>query len=240
MAVEAKRGCGYRKQGGLYLVSDPGGMPCDRLPIALTVCPVCSHGFKQARGFSWVDVAGLVGGVHKDCLDEFPCPLCMATESMGRAGLLWIGEKFYKTPEDFGQEAAALGVSRRIKALPRGFVVGETWILLAHPKTISTPCAECQADGWKLGSPETPCEACAGKGTVLSPAIFKVWRPSRIEKILAESKRGSEEAKELEAKGISIVYVPDNDRDHMGSAYDKDEEDATLPEAEPGGTEAAA
>lgn len=53
MAIEAKRGCGFRKVGGTYLVSEGEGMPCDRLPIKLDVCPVCSHGFKRSRGWTW-------------------------------------------------------------------------------------------------------------------------------------------------------------------------------------------
>lgn len=35
MAVEARRGCGYRKAGGLYLVASGMGSPCHRLPIPL-------------------------------------------------------------------------------------------------------------------------------------------------------------------------------------------------------------
>lgn len=232
MAVEAKRGCGYRKIGGLYLVSGPGGLPCDRLPIPLTVCPVCSHGFKQTRGFTWVDVNGLVGGVHRDCKDEFPCPLCMATSEMGKAGLLWIGTQFYKSPAEFNKEAAELGVSRRISAVPRGFKVGETWILLAHPKTIQADCAACEGKGYIGGIGENEvCDGCEGKGTKHQPAIFKVWRPDRIEKILPESKRGSEEALELAERGITPVFVPDNDPDHQGTVYDKEEENGDAEEA---------
>lgn len=244
MAVEAKRGCGYRKIGGLYLVSGPGGMPCDRLPISLDVCPVCSHGFKQARGFTWTDVAGLVGGIHPNCQDEFPCPLCMATGDMGKAGLLWIGEKFYKTPEDFDRESAHLGVSRRIHALPRGFKVGETWILLAHPKTVPMVCTVCggagYADGVERGfilageesktpsSAKEQCKDCNGTGRLKAPGIFKVWRPSRIEKIVAESSRGSAEVQELLDKGITPVFVPDNDPDHKGTVYDKEDDEIEV------------
>lgn len=224
MSVEPRRGCGYRKINGLYLVSGPGGMPCDRLPIPLTVCPVCSHGFKQSRGFTWVDVNGLVGGVHRDCKDEFPCPLCMATSEMGRAGLLWIGEKFYKTPTAFDQEAGSLGISRRIHALPRGFKVGESWILLAHPKTVA--CTECEGSGLSAVRAADHCEACSGTGRL--PGLFKVWRPSRVEKILPESKRGSAEVADLEEKGITPVFVPDDDPDHRGTVYDKDEEEAEV------------
>lgn len=221
MAAEAKRGCGYRKIGGVYLVSDGVGVACDRLPIALDICPVCSHGFKQSRGWTWVDVNGLVGGVHRDCEDSFPCPLCMATSEMGKAGLLWIGEKFYKTPADFDKESTEMGVSRRVKAVPRGFKVGETWVLLAHPKTIEMPCTECEADGLRAEE----CEACDGKGYRFLAGIFKVWRPQRIEKILPESKRDSKEAQELIEAGITPVFFPDNDPDHRGTVYDKPESD---------------
>lgn len=226
MAVEAKRGCGYRKIGGLYLVSGGGGVPCDRLPIILDVCPVCSHGFKQTRGFTWVDVNGLVGGVHRDCQDEFPCPLCMATSEMGKAGLLWIGEKFYKTPADFDREGASLGISRRISAIPRGFKVGETWVLLAHPKTVRAGCSACGGKGFigEIGVNEI-CDACQGQGHKFLPGIFKVWRPQRIEKILPESQRNSPEVAELLEKGITPVFVPDNDPDHQGTVYDKPEDD---------------
>src|SRR5207302_7622776 len=55
VAVEAKRGCGYRKIGGLYFVGGGRGVACDRLPIPLDICPTCGHGIKQTRGFTWVD-----------------------------------------------------------------------------------------------------------------------------------------------------------------------------------------
>lgn len=204
MAVEARRGCGYRKIGGLYLVSGPGGMSCDRLPFPLTICPTCNQGIKQTRGWTWVDVSVLVGGSHDTCVDwATSCPMC--TPLLDRAGLLWIGEKFYPTPTEFHMEAADLGISRRIKAIPRGFEIGKTWVLLAHPKAIR----EFKESEWEAG-------------------IFKVWRPTRIEKILPESKRGSEEAAELEAKGITCVFVPDADRDHSGSVYDESEDQPEL------------
>ncbi len=217
MAVEAKRGCGYRKVGGLYLVSGGAGVPCDRLPIPLTSCPVCSHGFKQSRGWTWTDVFGLVGGVHEGCHDEYlPCALCTDPKSIGKAGLLWIGEKFYKTPADFQKEGVAMGFSRRIKALPRGFKVGETWVLLAHSKTIQTLEPKVlEGDQALLGQQFE---------TVFHPGIFTLWRPSRVEKLLPESKRDSDEVKELMERGITPVFVPDGDKDHQGTVYDSEEE----------------
>jgi hypothetical protein len=227
MAAEQRRACGYRKINALYLCSDGGGMPCDRLPIPLTVCPTCSHGFKQSRGFTWVDVAALVGGVHQECKDVYPCPLCMATSQMGKAGMLWIGEVFYPTPKAFDNEAAKLGISRRIHALPRQFKVGETWILLAHPKGIVEACPECHGVGLARENGVVMarrCEACEGKCDVSTPAIFKVWKPSRIEKILPDTMRGSDEAKELEERGITPVFLPSNDPDHRGNIYEDEEE----------------
>lgn len=211
MAVEPRRGCGFRKINGLYFVG--GGRPlyCDRLPIPLEICPVCKHGIKQTRGFTWVHVEELVGGLHPDCKDDFPCPLCMTPDTLGLAGLLWIGEKFYKTPADFDREAAALGVSRRISAIPRGFKVGETWILFAHPKTVETFVDVVDEQGKQCEFPLTA----FGKRIVYKPGIFRVWKPERIEKILPESKRVAHgELAELAEKGITPVFVPDNDPDH--------------------------
>ena len=238
MAVEPRRGCGYRKIGGLYLVSGGQGVPCDRLPFPLDVCPTCHHGIKQSRGWTWIDVAELVGGVHPQCQDEFPCPICMAPADMGKAGLLWIGEQFYKTPLDFMREAAELGISRRISAIPRGFKVGETWVLFAHPKTI--PCSNCSGTGLHGGQPLTPdpkipkCGDC--KGTGYKQGIFRVWRPERIEKILPESWKIDpahfEELQDLADKGITPVFVPDNDPDHRAPRGRKSDEEENGEEAE--------
>jgi len=260
MAVEARRGCGYRKVGGLYLVSGGAGVPCDRLPIRLDVCPVCSHGFKQSRGWTWVDLFGLLGGDHTPCECRpihdtvagilGPCPLCQNVKQIGKAGLLWIGEKFYKRPADFVSEGIAMGLSRRISAIPRNFKVGETWVLLAHPKAIgepgTEPCDVCggggeleeeteehtptdRGDEVRTVLSERQCDVCKGKGqrdvTVWVPGIFTLWKPSRIEKICKESERESEAIAKLIEQGMTPVFVPDDDPDHQGSVYDKDAEE---------------
>jgi hypothetical protein len=53
------------------------------------------------------------------------------------AGLLWVGGKFYKQPEDFLAEAKDMGISRRLSAVPKNLVVGETVIFLAHRECIA-------------------------------------------------------------------------------------------------------
>ena len=124
MAVEPKRGCGYRKAGGLYLVCDEPGMPCCQMPILLHVCPTCSQGIKQARGWQWIDPRPFVPG---SCSRADPtCPLANPARMGDRVGLIWIGTQFYPTPEHFTVEAERLGISRRIKTIPRGFKVGKT------------------------------------------------------------------------------------------------------------------
>jgi hypothetical protein len=162
----------------------------------------------------------------------------MDPEGMGKAGLLWIGERFYKTPGEFSSEANELGISRRISAVPREFKRGETWVLLAHPKAAT--CAECKGAGLRsinygVGYSETittqsgKCEACEGCGKV--PGIFRVFRPSALEKIITETmSKDAELMADLEKRGITPVVVPDDDKDHMGTVYDKadDEEAATV------------
>lgn len=232
MAVEAKRGCGYRKVGGLYLVGGGGGIACDRLPIALEICNCCGQGIKQTRGWTWVDAAGLLGGNHMlpndaaaqqfvdatgtSSANSTPCacghgmcPLCHHVAAMGHAGLLWIGAQFYPTIDAFEAEARLLGVSRRISSgqIPRNFKIGESWVLFAHPRGIIKPTGDLTA------------------GYV--PAIFRVWKPERIERIYKESDIGSEAVQADVKRGITPVYVPDNDRDHQGTCYDK-EEDAPV------------
>jgi hypothetical protein len=226
MAVEAKRGCGYRKVGGLYLVGGTDGIACDRLPIAIEICRCCGQGIKQSRGWSWIDIAGLVGGDHKNLVQsnseltgpittEFPCrcgggvcPLCHNVAAMGRGGLIWVGTQFYPTIEAFEAEARAQGISRRIAAIPRGFKLGDV-VLFAHPRGVL------QSTGELTGK--------------YVPAIFRVWRPTRLERIFDESKRGSDEVAASEKRGETPVFVPDNDADHHGSVYSKPEPKATEP-----------
>lgn len=96
MAVEPKRGCGYRKVGGLYLVGEGLNLTCDKLPYELTLCPVCNQGIKFSRGFTWLSAQFFKP--HLDCKDALAgaCPIC--TPQNERYGLMWVGEKYYTPP----------------------------------------------------------------------------------------------------------------------------------------------
>ena len=215
MAVEARRGCGYRKVGGLYLMGGTGGMPCCKMPIPLHVCPTCHGGIKQTRGWSWIDPQPWIKGTCQDRLVGAGlklqgCPLAVPGMLGDKVGLLWIGEKFYPTSTSFSREADELGISRRISAIPRGFKVGEHWVFLAHPKAVSGINPETGEEEW-------------------TPGVFKVFCPTRIEKIITETMSQNEELmKDLADRGITPVVVPDHDRDHQGSVYDDDQTELPL------------
>lgn len=166
-SYESKRGCGYRKPGGLYLVSKGLFAPCGKLPAACEVCPTCSGGIKPSRGWTWFSPAAFFDGV--DCALEsnqaFGCGGCILSNPPAKAGLLWIGGRFYKDASEFSGEALMRGVSRRIASIPRGFKLGETWCFVAHRELLTNK------DGSK------------------SPGIFSAFRPQRIEYVMTEADR---------------------------------------------------
>jgi len=207
MAVEAKRACGYRKVGGLYLVSGGLGVSCCKMPIILHVCPTCNGGVKQSMGWQWIDPRPWIKG---ECSANYPpmtgCPIGSRLETLGeRVGLLWVGTQFYPKPETFAEEARTMGISKRIKAVPRGFEIGKHWVFLAHPKVKQVTDAEGKAS-WQ-------------------PGVFHIFKPSKLEKIVTQSQADDvEEMEKLAKAGITPVVVPDDDRDHQGSVYDREPE----------------
>jgi hypothetical protein len=103
-------------------------------------------------------------------------------------GLIWIGEKFYKTTQEWMEEGRTMGVSRRIKGIPNGFKVGETWVAVAHIEGIPG------GETWE------------GKKEKGKPAIFQVFKPSAIEYVV-KGDETEEELTKLEGRGISLVKV---------------------------------
>jgi hypothetical protein len=215
MAIEPARGCGYRKVGGIYLVGSGYAHGCDRLPLILDICPVCSSGVKFSRGITWINLLKLAG-VHgtldsteartdesgdltqiKQCKCTKTCYICYPKDE--KHALLWVGESFYKTPSDFIDESVRQGISKRIAAVPRGFKVGETIVLLAHKKAITSTVYNSESDSFdKVGI--------AG--------IITCFIPSRIEKLIWKSEADSETIERLQKQGITPVIVPDGDADH--------------------------
>lgn len=173
-SVESVRGCGYRKPSaggvGIYLMGEGVFEPCERLPFPLHVCPTCGEGVKQSRAWTWIDPRKLFAeDVEPLCMTggnpghmHHLCWLCSPREA--RAGLLWVGEKFYPTARNFMTEAMAMGVSRKLPAVPRGFEPRKTVVYLAHPNAVD----EFDDDG----------------KPVASPGIMTVFRPSRVDLVV--------------------------------------------------------
>lgn len=193
---EPPRGCGFRRAGGLYLVSDRGDwVPCGKLPLAIPECAECARrgircGLRPVRGFTWLDADALFEPVACSLAlagrpEHLRCPL---GARVGRAGLLWVGEQAYPTPRAFLDEAVALGVSRRIPAFPKGLVLGETWVLLAHRRALPDP----EREG------------------AFIPAVFQIFRPSRIEYVVRETDE-EERLTKLEGRGATLVRVVRDD-----------------------------
>lgn len=186
-SIEAARGCGYRKPGGIYLVGDVMRGVCYRLPHTLTVCACCGAGIKPSRGWTWVNSRAL-NLAPGWCAAAKTCHGCFDPETYG---LIWIGESFYKTPAKFIQEAAKVGVSRRIASVPKGFKVGATRILLAH-KFVDVK----------------------GRPGKKQPGIFAMFTPKAIEYIVT-GKESPGELDDLEKRGFKLVKVTPADKAQM-------------------------
>lgn len=181
VSIEGRRGCGYRKVGGLYLISKGLSLPCGRLPLKVTVCPCCSQGIKPARAWSWIDPDLLTKDLPP--CEKAPCASCPMSGHLGeKVGLLWIGERFYETPAEFMLEASKMGVSRRIPRIPRSFEPGKTWVLLGHRRGFL------REDG------------------KYDPAIFFAFQPSHIEKVVTGNEPEAELQKLID-RGIQPVVV---------------------------------
>jgi len=188
---DEERGCGFRKEGGLYFISGNFLAPCQNLPVQLVVCPVCHSGIKFSRGFTWIDIDALILDKIKNdgigCQNPY-CANCPANGHFGeKVGLIWIGEQFYRTPESFIREAAGQGISRRISAIPNNFKIGESFIALAHRKAIRA-------------------------GGEYHPGLFMVFKPDAIEYVVKHDEKGNvaDDEKKLQSlisRGVTLVRV---------------------------------
>jgi hypothetical protein len=229
--IDAERGCGWRKPGGLYLISGGVSSPCGLLPIPLATCPTCSCGIKPTRGWTWIDPLALSAGKGCSAAPGY-CFGCSLSRLNGKHGLLWIGGSFYERPQDWTDEAIRLGVSRRIAAVPKDFKLGETWVFVAHRDTDRRHCGTCDGTGKQLDSNNIilegapACTACKGEGSQPVAAIFHAFLPTAIEYVV----KGDETEDQLDkliARGITPVQV---EHDPAQASLPETEEDLTLVE----------
>jgi len=219
---EEARGCGHRKPAkdgvGVYLVGPGEGLPCGRMPFRLHACPVCGGGIKASRGWNWIEPRKLFGEltkaelcgsdnvcVWKGSVDPkalrgicWTCPLGGAVPE-GKHGLIWIGEKFYGTPEEFMLESRRMGVSRKIQKVPKGFELGKTWVYLAHRLT---RLGDAEVAGLIEGQVDDKGEAVRG------PAVFTVFKPTGIDLVIADENNVPEKVERMvEQYGARVIRV---------------------------------
>jgi len=205
--MEQKRGCGFRKVGGTYLVGEYIPIPCDRLPYPLPICPVCHSGLKVGRGMGEINPLALFGS-HENCADEHqPCPMCQPSEKP--AYLMLVGEKFYPTPADFLNEGIKMGFSKRIARIPRHFELGKTVVYLAHHKACvveDTEVKEVDKEHPKMVEVDRVKRA---------TGIFTAFIPQRIEKMYWESTlkdMPKREMQRLKRMKITPVGLPEDEK----------------------------
>lgn len=179
---EHRRGCGYRKGGGFYLIGGQAWAACGKLPYPLHPCPHCGQGLKFHRGFGWFNPRQFIN--LGECGAAGGCNTCPMNGGMPeRAGIMWVGNKFY-TPESFIAESVKMGLSKRLPTIPRELLehIGMVRVYLAHPKA---------------------CTDAEGKPM---PGIFTTFIPSRIEYVV-KGNETQEELDRIEHRGVELVKV---------------------------------
>jgi hypothetical protein len=230
---DRKRGCGWRKPGGTYLVCDAPGSICGKLPLPLEYCPTCGGGIKQARTtlqllrnpkpFLEQKVCDLENELLVNYIGQgkrrlsLPIPKCqtcaLSGETPGQVWVLFVGEKFYRGPTEFLKESALMGVSRRITALPKNFKIGEDWVWLVHRKALEIRLPDDESkeltEYQKRLKDQIEQELASDippSNVLYIPGVFSVMRPTACEYVV----KGTEEESEIEekiAKGITPVKV---------------------------------
>lgn len=191
---EDRRGCGFRKVGGLYLIGGRLLKDCCQLPKRIERCRVCNGGVKPARGWTWIEPHFCLpvdcSNCHEPCLFRafINRERHLDREIYERGGLLWVGKRFYKDPSAFIKEAQTMGISRRIAQIPRGLEIGETPVFLAHR--------------------EVTFELEIGKAPDIGPGIFAGFIPTAIQQVISpEQAEDADFVDALRVRGIDPVIV---------------------------------
>ena len=128
-----------------------------------------------------------------------------------------VGEKYYKTPQDFVKEALAMGISKRIPFIPKGLELGKTIIYLAHPKAceVKEPAALQEAMAIVEEAQTKRPRLLEAEKVEKKLGIFCAFIPKRVEKLVWESELTDEKREQLEKRGITPVSIPNGEvKDH--------------------------
>ena len=103
---------------------------------------------------------------------------------------MWIGKKFY-TPTGFIKEAITRGISKKINAVPKDFILGEHWIYLAHQEAVQTSkLKESEQNGQKVlnGTKQE---------NGFKSGIFYIFKPKTIDLVIKDGNRIHKKAKKI-------------------------------------------
>jgi len=127
-----------------------------------------------------------------------------------------VGERYYKTPQDFVKEALAVGISKRIPFIPKGLELGKTVIYLAHPKACEVKEAAVLQQAMAIVEETQTNQPRLLETEKVSKAlgIFCAFIPKRVEKLIWDSEYTDKKREEAEKRGITLVQIPDGDADH--------------------------
>lgn len=222
---EQKRGCGYRKIGGLYLVCDPGeALVCDGLPLPLEPCGCCGFTPAFSRNLQSLNPE-YISQAEKKLHDEKPynggdpyalncscpdmCPICHTEAQViqgNSLGLMFVGKQY--TPSSFIKEAVQLGISKRIPEISSWLKLGETWVFLAHNQVPKVSLEQLKENGLQMKEPE------------YQRAIFYGFKPKRLEMPVWKGDLCQDEITLLVKHGITPVFldpIPENKKLHKNA-----------------------
>lgn len=186
-----KRGCGFRKVGGFYLVGAGLTHLCERLPLKIPSCPCCGERPRPNRGIQKFDYGKYFGtDEYSNCPPN--CWVCYPDTIIDMEQyLMWVGKRYYN-PDSFINEAEMHGVSKRIsRKMIDHISIGTSVIFLAYQSMISDNHDK----------------------RIKHDAIFYAFIPTAIEHLMTESEYRDlpeEEEEEMKERGIRIVVVPNN------------------------------
>ncbi len=226
MAQEAKRGCGFRHVGSVYLVGDGVWGNCDRLPMEIKPCPGCGHFMRPGRALTSFNPQTYFKD-HKGCGDNkfSHCLVCQPADEA--AFIQSVGIQHYPKASDFSEEAHRLGVSRCVnwKKLPKGFKLGVTPVYLSHDLALETmldpetqpeaePLPGFEPDKKKHKRDPNQPRLLDAPRVEKKPAVFMVFIPQRLEKLIYAKDATPKALKEMEKAGITPVVIANGDKDH--------------------------
>jgi len=191
MPIEPIRECGYRQINGMYLVTSPMFISCDRLPLRTPVCPYCGEYPRFTRSIAKINPLALFSFHQYSQPYECSCSMkgneCSICEPGDEAYLMWIGKDYsYKS---FKREALQQGISKRIARIPRDFKLGQHEIWLAIKNYLTDP----NDKRYKYD------------------AVVMVFMPERIEYLMEKkdiySKSEQDKIKKLTKQGVTIIFI---------------------------------